>query len=151
MRLVLASALAAAALPAAAAPLPAAQYRARAEAICAAIARGTLALGEPTTGAEVAPYLGRLLPVLRRGVRRLDALEPPAALAVRHERFVQSGRLGIALYARMRGRVAGGADPVAVVAASERPLARLDARSTADARALGLPTCAQEVRGDKPT
>jgi hypothetical protein len=133
---------------ASAAPLPATEYRARAQAICAETERGILRLPPPTEGAQVAPYIDRLLPVLRRAVRRLDALDPPPALAGQHERFLRSGRLGIALFARMRARVRRGADPVAVVQASERPLARLDAQGNAAARALGLPACAREVTAD---
>jgi hypothetical protein len=127
------------------AALPAPEYRARAQAICAAAERDLRRMPVPDSRAELRPYLDRLLPVLRRATRRLDALEPPARLAGDHARYVRTGRLSIAVFAAMRGRLARGADAAVVARQAEPRLARLDAQGTALARGLGLAVCAREV------
>src|SRR5689334_16189254 len=63
-------------------------YRARGDAICAAADRALAGIPQPTTGAEIEPYLTRSLAAIDPALARLRALTPPPALRAGHLRYV---------------------------------------------------------------
>ncbi len=94
--------------------------------------------------ADLAAYLRATLEAARRSQRRLEAIEPPPALAAQHRRGRRLGREGIALVAAAARSADRGEAPEKVLRRLEPALNRRIAEGNAVARALRTPQCRQE-------
>jgi hypothetical protein len=121
-----------------------ARYRERAGAICRDLDRRVEALGDPELPWGLAAYFERVVAVGRPALRRLEALEPPADLAVRARRAVGLARREVDLIADASRRLKASSDPAATWLSLRRPIADVVRRQDALWADLRIRDCADE-------
>jgi hypothetical protein len=116
-------------------------YRARGDAICEAADRALSGIPQPTTAAEIEPYLTRSLAAIDPALARLRALKPPPALRAGHLRYVQLQAQQRAALRGLVARIRAGADPVSAFRDAVAGINRRAALINAEARDLGFTVC----------
>ena len=103
-------------------------------------------LAQPQTLAEIGPYVDKASALIEAELRRLQAVEPPAVLAVRYRNFLAAGNQELVLTNRLsKAAKAGNAASVRRLIAKGQ---RMDAHVNALARGMGLRVCAQPASRD---
>lgn len=116
-------------------------YQKAGDAICADYAAAIAKLGQPAKAADLGPYIVKALPVLRRTVERIDALDPPSDKAGAYATFRDAADKTVARAEALR-KAAADADSGEV----ERLLTEANAASERRkglARDAGLDACAE--------
>lgn len=121
--------------------LSAADYRERADAICAAADTALADLDEPRDATALETFLRRGLAIGRRELDGLRALAPPAASARDHDAATALIERQLRIVESALGRLDDGEDPVDVLMAADRAVGDLAERADARARAIGLRVC----------
>ena len=116
-------------------------YQRRASDICASYYSRIRALGSPDKIEEIAPYIGKALPILSETVDRLAQLRAPSDLAGAYDRYVEALRATRTRDVNLRNAAAradgGAVQGLLADAARQGPVTdRL-------ARAAELPACVQ--------
>ena len=103
-------------------------------------------LAQPQTLAEIGPYVDRASALIAAELRKLRAVEPPPAFAVRYRTFLGAGMQELQLTRRLsKAAKAGNAASVPGLISKGQ---RMDAHANALARGMGLRVCAQTPSSD---
>ena len=121
--------------------LSAADLRTQADAICADFNRASKAVAEPTSAAEILPYLKTILPLQQDQLRELKALKPPADLAPAYTQAMTFLTTQRAAIVAATAEIEGGASAEAVIAKVGPEIEALNAQADAEGKTLGLKVC----------
>lgn len=121
--------------------LSAAEFRTQADAICADFNRTSEGVADPTSSAEVLPYLKTILPFQQDELRKLEALKPPADLADTYTEALALLNKQRAAIVAATAEIEGGASAETVIARVGPEIEALNTQADAKGKALGLKIC----------
>jgi hypothetical protein len=124
--------------------LTAGQWREQADAICADIDTRSNAVAEPSSPAEIAAYLEKILPLGQEQVSRLKALVPPAELQSIQSQAVANQEEAVRVVQGALDRIKGGEDPTKVISELTADVDRITAEGKRLAQEAGLTKCGQD-------
>ena len=123
----------------------AADYRRRANALCAADEKAAKALPEPRTPEGILRYFRQILSLSERSEPRYRALRPPAGLRAGHAAYLRTGDRAQELVRDLIEGLEAGGNPAVVTRGALPRLGRLVDESNRRARDLGLEDCVEEL------
>lgn len=123
------------------AALTADQFRQQADAVCADIDVKVEALGEPSSEADIVPFLEKGLAVQAEQLTRLRALTPPAELKAAYDVALGLLQQQTDTITQAKDRIAGGEAATTVLAELSPKLDDLETQAKQKAAELGLTKC----------
>jgi hypothetical protein len=130
--------------------LSASDYRAQAEEICAGMNQTIESWRAPRTAAEYGRYLDQLIAVVAPTLHRLEELEPPKDLQLRHDRAVRLAEQGVGFLRRIARGIHRGENAQQLALTYGVQADAAIGRANAILRALDLPECAKDPQPRKP-
>ncbi len=121
--------------------LSAAEFRTQADAICADFNRTSGGVADPTSSAEVLPYLKTILPFQQAELTKLEALTPPADLADTYTEALALLNKQRAAIVAATAEIEGGASAETVIAKVGPEIEALNTQADAKGKSLGLKVC----------
>ncbi|MFN8124450.1 MAG: hypothetical protein U0237_18730 [Thermoleophilia bacterium] len=123
------------------AALSADQFRQQADAVCADIDTKVSALGEPTSEADIVPFLEKGLAVQNEQLTRLKAITPPSELKAAYDEALGLLQQQTDLITEAKDKIAGGTAAATVLAEYTPKLNDIEAKAKQKASELGLTKC----------
>lgn len=123
------------------AALTADQFRQQADAVCADIDVKVEALGEPSSEADIVPFLEKGLAVQNEQLTRLRALTPPSELKAAYDVALGLLQQQTDTITQAKDRIAGGEAAATVLAELSPKLDDLETQAKQKAAELGLTKC----------